>query len=205
MPRQPDNKSETRNRILRRLYDMPYEIRRQKDAAIEGRLLSMPEFTGAKSVMLYASFRCEVSTRNLISHCLSLGIKTGLPRVMKKEGRLRIFEIRYMSELTPGFRGIPEPAESDEREMGLEELDIVIVPGVAFDPSLNRLGHGTGYYDRLLGSVRKIDAAGCARARPLFVGLAYEEQTVPSLYCGPYDIKMDAVITDKRMLIENGQ
>jgi len=184
---------------------MPYEIRRQKDAAIEGRLLSMPEFTGAKSVMLYASFRCEVSTRNLISHCLSLGIKTGLPRVMKKEGRLRIFEIRYMSELTPGFRGIPEPAESDEREMGLEELDIVIVPGVAFDPSLNRLGHGTGYYDRLLGSVRKIDAAGCARARPLFVGLAYEEQTVPSLYCGPYDIKMDAVITDKRMLIENGQ
>jgi 5-formyltetrahydrofolate cyclo-ligase len=85
--------------------------------------------------------------------------------------------------------------------MSLEEIDIVIVPGVAFDTSLNRLGHGTGYYDRLLGSVRKIDAAGCRLARPLFVGLAYEEQTVSSLYCGPYDIKMDAVITDKRMLI----
>jgi 5-formyltetrahydrofolate cyclo-ligase len=204
MPRQPDNKSETRNSILRRLDDMPYEVRRQKDAEIERRLLSLPEIKCAKSVMLYASVRCEVGTQNLISHCLSRGTKTGLPRVMTKERHLRIFEIRHMGELTPGCWGIPEPVESDEREMSLEEIDIVIIPCVAFDTSLNRLGHGKGYYDRLLGSVRKIDAAGRRLARPFLAGLAYEEQTVPSLYCGPYDIKMDAVITDKRMLTGNG-
>jgi 5-formyltetrahydrofolate cyclo-ligase len=123
---------------------------------------------------------------------------------MNKEERLRIFEIRDMGELTPGGWGIPEPVESGEREMSLEGIDIVIVPGVAFDTSMNRLGYGKGYYDRLLGSVRKMDAAGCRLARPFLVGLAYEEQTVPSLYCGPYDIKMDTVITDKRILIGNG-
>jgi 5-formyltetrahydrofolate cyclo-ligase len=199
-----DNKKLIRKEIAARLESMPAESRAAKSLAIEEQLLLMEEFRRSKTVLLYASFGYEAETRNLIVHCLSQGMHVGLPKVIKTEDRLRIFTVKYIGELRPGCWGIPEPVESAEREMKLEDIDLVVVPGVAFDESCNRLGRGKGYYDKLLGSIPRGRNAESPEIKPFLAGLAFEEQLVPSLYCGPYDIKMDAVITDKRMILRHG-
>jgi 5-formyltetrahydrofolate cyclo-ligase len=200
----PDNKEEVRKAVLARLKAASREIRRHTSKAIAEILFSLPQFSEAKTVFLYASFGCEVETPDIISHCLRRQIKIGLPKVIKAEDRLNFFLIRNLEDLRPGCWGIPEPPDSEELEMLPNEADIIIVPGVAFDEKCNRLGHGKGYYDRFLGSINREDKRDRPGVKPYFAGLAYEEQIVPSLYCEPYDIKMDAVITGKRIIFRDG-
>jgi 5-formyltetrahydrofolate cyclo-ligase len=193
-----DNKAWVRKSVPELLRAIATKTRKQKDLAIEKRLLALPEFRAAKSVLLYASFGHEVYTRGLIAHCLSAGLVTALPRVGTEDDRLHIYQIHGPGDLAPGYRGISEPQARPEREISLDRIDIIVAPGVAFDESCCRLGRGKGYYDRLLGS------AADRPQRPFFAALACEEQIVPFIYCGPYDIKMDAVITDARTIYRHG-
>jgi 5-formyltetrahydrofolate cyclo-ligase len=203
-PLNSDEKARVRRDILLRRECIPPDTRKGKDAAIETRLLALPQFVMAKSFLLYASFSSEVSTRHVIAHCLSRGLITVLPRVSDKDDRIHLFQILALEDLAPGYRGIFEPYAVSEREIILEDIDIVITPGVAFDESCSRLGHGKGYYDKLFGSPERKKRTAAAGLKPFFAALAYEEQVVPSIYCGPYDIKMDAVITDKRTIYRHG-
>ena len=164
----------------------------------------MPQFVMARSVLLYASYGSEAATWQLIAHCLSVGTKTALPRVSDQDNRLHIWQILSLEDLAPGYRGINEPCAFPNRDISLEDIDIVVVPGIAFDESCNRLGHGKGFYDKLLASVERIGGCNASIRKPFLTGLAYEEQIVPSIYCEPYDIKMDAVITDKRTIYRHG-
>ncbi len=105
--------------------------------------------------------------------------------------QLKLFRLRSMAELAPGVFGILEPRpelrQLPDRQASMQEVDLVVVPGVAFDRQGGRLGHGRGYYDRLL-----------AQARPdsLFIGLAYECQMVSELPLLPSDVRMHLVITE---------
>jgi len=111
---------------------------------------------------------------------------------------LKLFRLRSMAELEPGRFGILEPRselrQSTERQATIQEVDLVVVPGVAFDRRGGRLGHGRGYYDRLL-----------AQARPdtLLVGLAYECQILPETPILPGDIPVDKLITEANVYIRN--
>jgi 5-formyltetrahydrofolate cyclo-ligase len=96
-----------------------------------------------------------------------------------------------MGELKSGYMGIPEPSLPDERLVNLNEIDIVIIPGAAFDYSGNRLGYGAGYYDILL--------SGRKRRMPV-IALAYEEQIVDSIPAEDHDVKVDMIVTDKRVI-----
>lgn len=104
---------------------------------------------------------------------------------------LKLFRLRSMAELAPGSFGILEPVEHlrtvPDRQASIHEVDLVVAPGVAFDRQGGRLGHGRGYYDRLL-----------AQARPdtILVGLAYERQIFPELPTLPTDVRMHKVITE---------
>jgi 5-formyltetrahydrofolate cyclo-ligase len=194
------DKTKVRRHILHLRESIPADIRKQKDMAIVSRLLALPEFLVSKSVLLYASFGSEVDTRTLIEHCLNKGVIVALPRVASEHDRLDIYKIANIADLVPGYRDIPEPLANPETQIKIDDIDIVVTPGVAFDESCNRIGYGKGYYDKLLGS-----SAGLKNDPKLFfVALAYEEQIVPSIYCGPYDINMDAVITDKRIIFRHG-
>jgi len=203
-PQNPSDKVETRREILRLRKSIPPEIRRRKDMAIGERLLGLPEFLMSGSVLLYASFGSEVDTRNIIEHCLSGGIIVALPKVNTENDGLDLYRISDLADLAPGYRGIPEPPARREEKILIDDIDIVVVPGVAFDESLNRVGYGKGYYDKLLGPAAGLRQAAIVAQRPFFAALAYEEQIVSSIYCGPYDINMDAVITDKRTIFKHG-
>jgi len=191
------DKKSLRKEIILRRDSIPSEIREMKDRAIEKQLTRINSFQEARTILFYASFRSEVNTQKLLQQSLEDRRITVLPRVVKINDTLKLYIIKNLSDLAPGSWGILEPLETVDRELQIADIDIVIAPGVAFDESCNRLGYGKGYYDKLLGARRSVSS------KPLIVGLAYEEQIVPSLPCNPHDIKMDIVITDKRIITCN--
>ena len=162
-----------------------------KDALIKERLFYLPEFIAAKTVFFYASFRSEVETLSMIKESLKIAKRVVLPRVDKKRHRLMLYEIKDISELSPGYMGIPEPSLFDERLINLDDVELVIIPGAAFDNSGNRLGYGAGYYDILLSEGK--------RKVPV-IALAYEEQLVDSIPSETHDVKVDIIVTDKRVI-----
>ena len=191
------DKKSLRKEIILRRDAIPSEIRELKNKAIEEWLTGLNWFRKARTILFYASFRSEVNTEKLIRQSLEDRRITVLPRVVKISETLKLYVIRNWADLASGSWGILEPIEAGKRELQAVDIDIVIAPGVAFDESCNRLGYGKGYYDKLLSGRRS------SECKPLIVGLAYEEQIVSSLPCNPHDIKMDIVITDKRIITCN--
>jgi 5-formyltetrahydrofolate cyclo-ligase len=186
-----DKKSLRRQVALSR-DSIPTEIRIKKDLAIEERLTGLKAFKESLATLFYAAFRSEVATEKLIRLSLSGRRVTVLPRVDNAYGILKLYKIADWSDLVPGSWGILEPLEAKETEIGIDDIDIVLAPGVAFDSNCNRLGYGKGFYDKLLSRKKGLN--------PLVIGLAYEEQIVNTLPCNPHDIKMDIIITDKRII-----
>ena len=192
---QATDKKTLRKEIILRRDSLSPDIRKVKDQAACARLTSMDEYRKAATILLYASFRSEVDTEYLIRQALEDDCIVVLPRCDQSDETLKLFAIREWSDLVPGCWGILEPLEATDRTIDIRSVDIVIAPGVAFDEDCNRLGYGKGYYDKLLSNRESV--AGVP-LRPLVIGLAYEEQIVPSIPCSPHDMKMDFIITDKR-------
>jgi len=180
-----------RREILKKRDGMSADIKAEKDSRIKDRFFSLPEFITARKIFFYASFRSEVETLSMIEESLKMGKQIVLPKVDKKTHRLILYEIKNVSELSPGYMGIPEPSLSDDRLVNLNDIDLVIIPGAAFDYSGNRLGYGAGYYDFLLSERKK---------KMPVVALAYEEQIVDSIPAEMHDVKVDMIVTDKRVI-----
>jgi 5-formyltetrahydrofolate cyclo-ligase len=192
---QTDPKAALRSEALTKRDAIPLPVRKIKDAAIAERLFASDKFASARAVMLYASFRSEVSTEAIILKTLEAGKKVVLPRVNSEESSLALYEIKTLDDLTPGYMGIPEPEAREESHVGIESVELVVVPGAAFDQRGYRLGYGKGYYDKLLAN---------ESTRPALVALAYEEQLVDEVPAEAHDVKMDAVITDRRIIGTEG-
>lgn len=169
------------------------EVRSLKGERIKNALIALDAFDKASSVMLFASFRSEVDTFKIISHCLSKEKRTVLPKSDADNCRLLLYEIKSMDELVKGYFGIPEPEVSADRLILIEDIEFILVPGVAFDSKCNRVGYGKGFYDRLLSR----------RTAPAFA-LAYEEQIFDSVPTDKYDVMLDGIITDERVIRCNG-
>jgi 5-formyltetrahydrofolate cyclo-ligase len=160
--------------------------RTAKSRKIEERLFSLPEFKSARIVLFFASFRSEVDTIPMIRRALASGKRVVLPKVKGKE--LELFEIKNVdSDVSPGAWGIPEPRES--ALVKLDELDVIIVPGAAFDERGNRLGYGAGFYDKLLSEFKKPTVA-----------IAFEQQIVPMILADPHDVPVKKIVTEKRII-----
>lgn len=126
--------------------------------------------------------------------------------VKKKE--LHLYAIKDISELAAGYAGIPEPSVMRGRKINLADIDIAIIPGAGFDVKGNRIGYGAGYYDKLLSGTRA-QVAGVSKKEltpdpqsplPILIALAFEEQIVPSIPDERHDVKMDKIITEKRVI-----
>lgn len=188
---QTQMKRNIRKEILKRRDGIPHEIKTVKNALIKQRLFMLPEFINARTVSFYASFRSEVETLSMIKESLEMGKRVVVPKVDKEGHRLRLYEIKNMNELSPGYMGIPEPSLPDERLVNIDDIDLVIIPGVGFDYSGNRLGYGAGYYDILLSDMK---------GKALYIALAYEEQLIDSIPSEMHDVKVDMIITDRQVI-----
>lgn len=196
------DKLSIRRYVLSKRDSLREEIRREKDKKIKDKLIGLSGFKAFHKILLYASFRSEVDTIDLVKYCITNGKITVLPKVDKQNNELKLYEIKDMSELSSGYLGILEPDVSEDRLFSVEDMDCIIVPGVAFDEHCNRLGYGKGFYDKLLAKGKRQKAKGVISRQPsaFIIALAYEEQIVESIPAEPHDIRMDRIITDKRII-----
>lgn len=182
-------KKTIRKETLRRRDSIPPHLKTEKDRIIKQRLFTLPEFLEAEKILFYASFKSEVDTMSIIKDSLDKGKKVIVPKVNKEKHELGLYELKDIKELTSGFMGIPEPSIVEEKSVNLNDIQLVIIPGTAFDYNGNRLGYGTGYYDMMLAQFKK---------RIPLVAIAYEEQLVDSIPSESHDVKVDIIITDKQ-------
>jgi len=189
--RKNSDKKTIRREVLLKRDGIPENIKKEKDSAIRKQIIRLPEFIKAKAILFYASFRSEADTMELIKIALSIGKHVVLPKVDKKNKKLLLYEITDIHELAKGYMGILEPSVPENRLKRLEDIELVIIPGAAFDASGNRLGYGAGYYDKLLSMMKnKIQV----------VAPAYEDQIVEKLPSEPHDVKVDKIVTEKRLI-----
>jgi 5-formyltetrahydrofolate cyclo-ligase len=167
--------------------------------AIVERFLALPDYAAARTVMFYIDVRAEVRTRHSLPEALRSGKKIVVPWC-NDQGELELFHLTSMDELAVGMYKILEPKpelrQLPGKQVRAEDLDVVMVPGVAFDRRGGRMGHGKGYYDKLLQHARP-DA-------PL-VALAFECQLFPEIPRAPHDIFMDKIITEAAVYSGKGR
>jgi len=167
-----------------------------KSALILQKLLVLKEYRQAAALMVYLDFRNEVQTGALVADALDRGKRVAVPVTDVPNRRLiASLLLHYPDDLAPGAWGILEPKPECVRPLEPAALDLVIVPGVAFDLAGNRLGYGGGFYDRFLP---------CTRPDTVFVSLAFELQIRLDVYPGEHDCPVHYLITEDR-LIDTGR
>lgn len=174
-----------------------------KDAVsrrIVSAFMQLPAYQAARTVLFYVDAGSEVRTRHRLADAIVSGKRVVVPWCVVETNELELFHLEDVTELTEGAYKILEPAEGLRAAAGKrvapEELDLVMVPGTAFDPRGGRMGQGKGYYDRLLARVRP-DA-------PL-VALAFDCQIFDAIPAAPHDVFMDLVLTETRQLTGKGR
>jgi 5-formyltetrahydrofolate cyclo-ligase len=166
------NKQELRQLILDRIKAQKEEVAVLKSRIIREKLMALPVFKRARTILCYASFKGEVDTFALMQCAMDLNKRVVLPVIRKEEQHIIPVLIESLKELKAGSFGILEPADVPQRRLPADELDLVVVPGVAFDRQNNRLGRGAGYYDRFLSALPVTTPT---------IGLAYDFQVVDAL------------------------
>lgn len=185
--------------------EQAHENRRQQEnkdelsRAICERFVSLPEYVAARTVMFYVDVRTEVRTRDYLATALTHGKKIVVPWCNDR-GELELFWLQSMEDLSIGMYRILEPKPElrhiPERKVAVTELDLIMVPGVAFTREGARMGHGKGYYDKLLEHARP-DA-------PL-VALAFECQFFPDIPTQDHDVFMDKIISERAVYEGKGR
>jgi len=182
-------KTRLRQEFRRRRASLPAAQRRRAAERAAQRLARTPLFRRARHVAIYLPYASELDTAPLQRRCLAQGKRVYVPRVL--DGfRLRFEQLPADAALRHNRYGIAEPA-GRRPHCGLRRLDLVVLPLTAFDLQGHRLGTGGGYYDRALA------LRGPSR-KPRLVGYAYALQQAETLPAEPWDVRLDAVVTETR-------
>lgn len=187
------DKEYIRKRVLKERRSLNINQVRQKSRDIVRRLTDSCYYRNASTVMCYSHIKNEVETDYLMKLCIMEGKILVLPLVSTK-GHGPSLQLRRVSlpekDLRRGAFGILEPV-NDTYQVHPREVDLAVIPGVAFDAERNRIGYGKGYFDRFIPLL----SDDCTKA-----GLAYEIQIVNKIPAESHDRKLDVVITEKRII-----
>ena len=163
----------------------------QLSSEITARLLELPTVKEARTISTYLDIGSEVRTRGFVEWALWNGKRIIVPVVDRANKRLIFSEFKAPEELERGAYGIPEPKREFRRPVALEQADVILVPGVAWDLRGFRIGYGAGYYDRSVNTLRTHVAT---------VGLAYDFQFVSNVPRSRYDRRVDRIVTESRII-----
>jgi len=180
-----------RRRVLALRDSLTPEARAARSAEIAARIAALPSFVAAARVSLTFAYLSEWDTRPLIEAALATGKSVALPRVVDAARMLELHLVRDIGRsILPSARGIPEPLPELPR-ITPQDIDWVLVPGLAFDLQRRRLGYGGGYYDRLL----RLFAPGTP-----YVSGAFDLQMVEQVPVAAHDCSVDAILTETRVV-----
>jgi len=183
-------KTELRQLMRKRLIDMAPELRRQKSKKACQNLIDLQQFKQASVVMVYLALPHEVDTTAVMIHAWQSGKIVAVPKVSWQQRHMIPVEI---NSLETGFdterHGLRNPTTG--QPVPVDDIDIVIAPGLAFDRSGNRLGRGGAYFDRFFAA-KELTA--------LKVALAFSEQLVEQVPMESHDQRVDMIVTDQEVI-----
>ena len=179
-----DRKREIRRELLKKRRSLSSAERGILSTSLCSTLASMLEYRQAESILFFYPVKGEPDITPLLSRAVEEG-RALLPKVNGES--LTVHRVLSLKSLVPGAYGIPEPEREEEVRPSM--IDLLLVPGVGFDREGFRLGWGKGYYDRLL-----------KRAGGVKVGVAFSFQVFERLPRDPWDVPVDAVVTEKGVI-----
>jgi 5-formyltetrahydrofolate cyclo-ligase len=180
------DKKELREKMLKMRDQQKPADRALWDDIIYSKFTGSEYYRNASVIFIFVSFRSEVDTCRIIRKALEDGKVVGVPKVVSKKEGMKVFRIGGMSDLEAGYFGVLEPKEGCQ-SIPAEEIDLIVMPGAAFDRDGGRIGYGGGFYDRYLSEagreVRKI-------------ALAYKMQVLDKVTMDENDMRVDNIITN---------
>lgn len=165
---------------------IPQKQRKIKDEIIKNKFLESESYKNAQTIFIYVSFASEVGTHEIIKKALLDNKNVCVPKVISQSEGMDVISIKSFDELKDGKFGILEPLTS-ENKIDPSKIDMVVIPGLAFDLNGGRLGYGGGYYDRLLVELKSETPK---------IALAYSSQIIEKVYMNENDIYINSIITD---------
>ncbi len=186
------NKEEIRRDILKKRHSLSKDYIKNKSQQIFLKLAESVEYINSRNIMFYVATRNEVQTEEMIKTSIKMGKNISVPIILPECINLapsKIFD--FDVELEKGKKGILEPKKEYYRLFPPENIDLIIIPGVAFDLSGNRIGRGFGYYDNFLKKIR---------SSTKIIALAFEMQIVEKIITDKNDIPVHKIITEKRII-----
>lgn len=204
----PDLKKQLRRDIEAKRSSLSMDERSLKskaicDAAVESVLL--PQFRHwlqrreesdlPPALFTYIPFRAEVDVTPILRWCWGHGIQVVAPRVVPDGRQMTLHFLHSLEQLEAGAYGIREPKPDIPEWTDLSRLELMLVPGLAFDAEMGRLGYGGGYYDRFMHKCLEQSSR-----EPFKLALAYDVQVVPRVPMDDHDFRVDAIVTETRVL-----
>lgn len=185
-------KKEIRENILRKRGELPESVIKEKSLTIFNTLRNTEFYKNANNILVYITFREEVLTEPIIADLLSTGKRVFIPLTVHKTKELIVSELKDPEkDLEIGNFGVMEPTKEATRPVDPSILDLVIVPGVAFDKEGYRIGYGAGYYDRFLPKLPEKTAT---------IALAFEMQLIDKVPTDHHDFAIEHIITEKQYI-----
>lgn len=199
------NKAELRAAVLKKRDELTTGVAEARSRALCERLAALDVLEPYRAIAAYAPIRNEIDAGAYLANRLVANPDTQLyfPRV-SGQSELDFVPVASLDELSPGAFGVPEP---EGEPASVSEIELFLVPGVAFDRQGRRLGFGRGFYDRALAQAIQTHATrGRAdleppRPTPVLVGICYEWQLIEGqIPVEPHDISMDVIATEEEVV-----
>ncbi len=185
-------KSSLRKRILALRRAQSLSDIEKKSGDVRRKLSTFVPFCQAETILFYLAMKDEVQTEKIIEECLQKGKRVVAPLIDWQRKEILPSEIKDLTkDIEIGILEIPQPKNNLYSPFSPANIDMVIVPGVAFNRKGNRLGFGGGFYDRFLGKLSD---------RIKLVALAFELQLVGNVPSQSHDIAADYIITERRII-----
>ena len=186
-----EQKAALRKRLRSMRRALTAEQIEEASLALCARVVGLSEFTTAATILSYIPAKGEIDVRYINRIAQEMGKTVAYPLCIE-DGGLRLLVPNGDGALRPGSYGIPEPVPELSKELRAEDIDLIIVPAVAFTADCRRLGQGGGYYDRLL-----------MRAGAVTVGVGYDFQLLEDLPTEPHDRRLDLAVTPSAVFVKN--
>jgi 5-formyltetrahydrofolate cyclo-ligase len=183
-------KKALRKGILAKRRGLSAEILSEESTRITEFLCDWPVFAKAHTIMIFLSMADEVQTAHILQHALMAAKNVCIPHVGDEPGRMQAVQLKQLDDLVIGKFGIPTVSQEKKKIVEPESIDLVLVPGVAFDVAGRRLGMGAGYYDRFLLKANEA----------VWAGLCLSCQLVENVPCAEYDLSVHYLVTAKGII-----
>ena len=205
-PKRMPDKATLRQQMRHQLQAIPFAQRQTFSQQAAQHLAQWEAFTHARGVCLYLSTPNELDTTPIRTLCEASNKALFCPWV-KAPGQMELVALSAETKLQPNRYGILEPVHP--QQVPFTNVDLILVPGLAFSADFYRLGHGGGYYDRFLPQWKaawenKGDSGkpACIKPLPSVVGVGFELQVITSLPFLAHDVKMNVILTEKGIRVE---